>query len=437
MIEGDLGFLFAKGSNSKMNSRFKLFVVTSSSCLVVLLMFGAAMGRSASPEDAYKHLAVYTEVLSRIKSDYVEEPDMKNVTLGALNGLLESLDPYASYLNADQYKQYLKYRDNRKADVGLILSKKYGYLNVVDAVPNSPAAKAGLSTGDVLEAIGAVSTRDMPLAYAEMLLHGDAGTSVELTVLRVRRSTEPQKVGLVRAVTKFAPVTAKMEQDQIGRIALSSVEPGKAKEVAAAVKDLEKQGAKKIILDVRNAASGTPEEGIALANLFLEKGLIGYLVGQKSPRQDFEAAASKAIWKGPLAVITNRGTANGAEVAAAALLDSKRGEVIGERTYGDAAVRKAILMDDGGAVILSTAKYYSPSGKALQDTGVTPSVPLVESEPVGDPDDETPQPEQPAQPQPQVKTGEDVLLKKAIEVLNAGKPVAREFTPRVRVAVGA
>jgi carboxyl-terminal processing protease len=384
-------------------------------------MLGARMGRSASPEDAYKHLAVYTEVLSRIKSDYVEEPDMKNVTLGALNGLLESLDPYASYLNSDQYKQYLKYREARQADVGLVLSKKFGYLSVVDAVPGSPADKAGLSTGDVLEAIGGVSTRDMPLAYAELLLHGDSGTSVDLTVLRVRRSTEPQKMALIRAATKIPAVTHKMQPGQIGHIQIAGMETGKAKQIAEAINDLRKQGAQKLILDVRHAATGSPEEGIAAANLFLEKGTITYLMGQKVARQNFDAVPNKAIWTGPVAVITNRGTANGAEVLVSALLDSKRAEVIGERTYGDAAVRKPILLDDGGAVILSVAKYYSvASNKALQDTGVTPSVPLAEGEPpAAAPDEDSPEP--PPTPAPEEKPAEDVLLKKAIEVLTTGK----------------
>ncbi|MCS7023880.1 MAG: S41 family peptidase [Bryobacteraceae bacterium] len=413
-----------------MNSRFKFLVVTSSACLMIALLVGAVKGRSAPPEDAYKHLAVYTEVLSRIKSDYVEEPDMKSVTLGALNGLLESIDPYASYLNADQYKQYLKYKDAPKAGVGLVLSKKFGYLNVVDAIPGSPAAKAGLATGDVLEAIGAVTTRDMPLAYAEMLLHGDPGTSVELTVLRVRRGTEPQKIGLVRAPIVLPPVSYKMLPDSIGRISLSSTEPGKAREVAQAITELQKQGAKKLILDLRDAPTGSPEEGIAIANLFLESGLICYLQGQKTGRQDFEAKPGKAIWKGPLVVITNRGTANGAEILAAALLDSKRADVVGERSYGDAAVRKAILMDDGSAVILSVAKYYSPSGKAIQDTGVTPNHPVSENELPGDEleSQEPPStPQSPARPDGS-KTADDPLLKKAIEVLNSGKQVAQVFS---------
>src|SRR5579864_6315316 len=135
-----------------MNSRVKFFVVFSSTSLAALLLVGAVIGKSASPEGPYHHLAVYTEVLSRIKTEYVEEPDMKSVTLGALNGLLESIDPFASYLSADQYKEYLKHND-AKGDVGLILSKRFGYIGVVAAVPGSPAAKAGLTTGDIIETI--------------------------------------------------------------------------------------------------------------------------------------------------------------------------------------------------------------------------------------------------------------------------------------------
>jgi carboxyl-terminal processing protease len=238
-------------------------------------------------------------------------------------------------------------------------------------------------------------------------------------VLRVRRSTEPQKISLIRASSKLPAVGGKMIENQIGHVQVQSLEQGKAAEIAAAVADLQKQGAKKIVLDLRDSGTGSPEEGMRVANLFMESGLIGYLQGQKVTRQNFEAESSKAVWKGPLAVITNRGTANGAEMAAAALLDSKRAEVIGERTYGDASVRKAILLDDGAAVILSVAKYYSPSGKALQDTGVVPSVPLAEVESAVDGDDDQ-QPE----PQPQQKPNEDNLLKKAIEVLNTAKAVA-------------
>jgi carboxyl-terminal processing protease len=402
-----------------MNSRLKYLVVTMSTCVVIVLLLGARHVTSASTDDEqYRHLAVYTEVLSRIKSDYVEEPDLKSVTLGALNGLLESIDPYASYLSADQYKQYLKSRGSKKGSVGLVLSKRLGYVGVVDALPGSPSAKAGLNTGDILESINNVSTRDMPLVYAEMLLEGDPGTTVEVGVLRFSKP-EPTKITLTRAVVHDPPVAAKMLPDQIGLVQVPSLDAADLRDIRARVEELQKQGAKRLILDLRNDPTGTPESGIRLADLFLDNGLIAYAQGQKYPRQDFNAVATDTISKLPLVVITNRGTAGGAEVAAAALLDNKRAEVVGERTYGNAAVRKTLTMDDGSAVILSVAKFYSPSGKALQDTGVTPSVAVIDQQQApAEPDDDSNQLE-PAQP-PAPSKGEDLLLKKAIEVVTKG-----------------
>jgi carboxyl-terminal processing protease len=360
-----------------MNSRAKFFVVFASTSLAALLLVGAVIGRSASPDGPYHHLAVYTEVLSRIKSEYVEEPDMKSVTLGALNGLLESIDPFASYLNADQYKEYLKKKDAYKGDVGLVLSKRAGYVGIVSAMPGSPAAQAGIAAGDFIETIKGVATRDMPLAYAEQTLRGEPGSTIEISLFKSRRP-DPQKLTLTRAVIAVPPVFSEMMPDQIGYIRPESLAAGKAKEVGAAVTKLQQQGAKRILLDLRNCAVGDPKNGIELASLFLDKGLVTYLQGQRTPRQDFQVDATKTITKLPLQVLTNRGTAGAAEVAAGALLDGKRAAVIGERTYGDAAVRKAVTMDDGGAIILSVAKYYSPGGKAIQDVGVTPQTLLPE-----------------------------------------------------------
>ncbi len=341
---------------------------------------------------------------------------MKSVTLGALNGLLESIDPYASYLNADQYKQWLQSKDQHKADVGLVLSKKFGYVGIVDAIPGSPAAKAGLTTTDVLETINGVATRDMPLAFAQLLLEGDPGSTVELGVLRFRKP-EPQKLTLTRAMVEYPAVTSKMLPDQVGLIQATSLEGNRVKDIALKVEELQKQGAKELVLDLRHSATGGPEQGEQLANLFLDKGLITYSEGQKVERHDITADPAADRSHLPLAVIVDRGTADGAEIAAAALMDDKRAEVIGERTYGDAAIRKAITMDDGSAVILSVAKYYSPSGKAIQDTGVTPSVPVQESEAVALDDDGNPLTPEPATP----TSNEDQLLKKAIDVVTHGK----------------
>src|SRR5437773_1717247 len=397
-----------------MNSRAKFLVVVSSTFLVLLLLLGTVLGKGSTPDSPYRHLGVYTEVLSRIKSEYVEEPDLKSVTLGALNGLLESIDPFASYLNADQYKEYQKHSDANKADVGLILSKRFGYIGVVSVFPSSPAAKAGLGTGDIIETIKGVGTRDMPLAYANLLLHGTPGSTIEVTVLR--RRPEPQKMTLTRAVLVAPSVASRMLRNDIGYIRPETLSPAKVKEVAAALKELQSNGAKKLVLDLRQCVDGEPADGIALADLFLEKGLVTYLQGQRVARQDFNAEPSKVVWKLPMTVLTNRGTADGAEIAAAALEGNNRAQVVGERTYGEASLRRALTMEDGSAIILSVAKYYSPGGKAIQDTGVTPNEIVQEPEPQVDTDDD--ESVHPQTAEPDHKLTDDVILKRALESLN-------------------
>jgi carboxyl-terminal processing protease len=401
-----------------MNHRAKFTVVLSSTVMVALLLFGSVVSKGAGTGDAgsddvYKHLHVYSQVLSYISTEYVEEPNIPNVTLGALNGLLEAIDPYASYLNATQYKEYLKNSDAHPADLGMVLAKKYGYIVVVSAVPGSPADKAGLSNGDYIESINGVGSRDMPLAYAKLLLHGDAGSTVALSVLR--RKPEPQKMTLTRTIVVNPPVTSRMMDGQLGYIKASTLGTGKVKEVASAVLDLQKQGAKKLILDLRNCATGDPEEGAELADLFVSKGLITYAQGQKFPRKDYDGDSKKVISSLPLVVVTNRATAAAAEVAAAGLQGSKRATIVGERTYGDASVLRPITMEDGGAVILSVAKYYSPDGKSIQDNGVTPETVVIDPDAgSGDPEEDD------STPDPAVKkSSEDVILNKAIEIAKA------------------
>ena len=400
-----------------MNRRFQVAVVGSSACVVALLLFGAMYGRSASPEAPYTHLGVYEEVLSRIQTQYVEEPDMKVVTLGAINGMLESLDPFASYLNADQYRQYQAARQNPKPSVGLVLAKRIGYVSVVDAVPGSPAAKAGLTTGDVIESINNVATRDMPLAFAEILLQGDPGSTVEMSVLRTTRQ-DPQKVPLTRTQIVYPPVAARLVTDQgpdpVGVVSTVTLDAARVRDISQKIADLQRQGAKRLILDLRHCSTGAPEDGVALANLFMDRGLIAYSQGQKVVRQDYSATASKLVSRLPLVVLTNRATANGAEVAAAALQESKRADVVGEPTYRDAAIHKAVTMDDGSAVILSVAKFYGPNGKAIQDTGITPSVLQLETESAPEFDGDTAPDLQDAAP---AKTGPDLILQKGLEAV--------------------
>jgi carboxyl-terminal processing protease len=404
-----------------MNSRVKFAVVMTSTGVVALLLLGSVVSKGALADqnaagdtNVYKHLAVYSEVLSRIKSEYVTEPDMSGVTLGALNGLLESIDPYASYLNAAQYKDYLKNYDTNRGDLGMVLSKKFGYINVVSVIPGSPAANAGLTTGDMLESIKGIATRDMPLAYARLLLKGAPGSTVDLSVLR--RRPEPQKLTMTRAVIAVPPVESKMIPDSLGYIKIAAIGENTNQQVSGAISDLQKQGAKALILDLRYCASGDPEQGVALANLFLNKGLITYTQGQKSQRKDFDAVAQKDVTLLPLVVMTDRGTASAAEVTAAALQGDKRAEVVGERTYGDASVLRPIAMDDGSAIILSVAKYYSPDGKSIQDNGVTPDDVVLEPEPASPSVDDDSDTGQVNAATLNTKPAEDLLLKKAIEV---------------------
>ncbi len=401
-----------------MTRRFKWTIVGSSTLVVAFLLIAAKNGRAVAADDVYGHLRVYSEVLGKIKTEYVEDPDMKSVTLGAINGLLESVDPFASYLNADQYRQYEKSADTSNAGVGLVLAKRYGYVAVVDALPGSPAEKANISNGDLIESINNVATRDMPLAYAEQLLRGAPNSTVEIIVLRLRNQ-EPQKVVLTRANIPYPGVTAKMLPDGVGYLHVASLATNRVSEAKAKIEQLERDGAKYLVLDLRHCSTGAQENGIALANLFLDGGEITYAQGQKTAKREFDAKPEDDVWKGPLVVITDRATAGGSEIATSALLDNKRAQVVGERTYGDAGIRKTIEMDDGSAVILSVAKYYSPAGKAIQDTGVVPNVQLTEN-------DNSPELDENSNPIPGTapKNPEDNLLKQSIDLVTGKTTIA-------------
>lgn len=394
-----------------MLTRVKFTIVIASTLLTALLVIGAVMGQSSSTDGAYRQLSVYTEVLSRIKSEYVEEPDIKVVTRGALQGLLESLDPYSSYLSAEHYKEYLNRKAHQEAGVGLVISKRFGVVVILAAVAGSPAAKAGLQSWDLLEAVDGRSTRELPMPLVQALLSGSPGSAVRLVVRRSRRAEEPQDITLTRASAAMPAVTHKLLPDKVGYVDVDVLTAGKAAEVARAVRELEAQGAERLVLDLRNNALGEQQEGINLANLFVADGLLAYLQGQKHGKKDFLAESGRAISKLPLVVVTNRATAAAAELAAAAILDRQRGQVVGERTFGLGAIQKTITIEDGSAVILSIAKYYRPSGKAIQEGGVNPTLLASEPEPdAGQEDEPTARPSE-------RKIEDDEVLKKAIEVV--------------------
>jgi carboxyl-terminal processing protease len=401
-----------------MSMKTKAVILVSSFAMLLFVVVGSLGGVHASSNDgAYRQMQVYSEVLSRVQSEYVEDPNIPKVTDGALHGMVESLDANSSYLTPAAYKALKAHKSEAKGEIGATVSKRFGYADVVSVLPGSPADKAGIEDTDIFESIEGQSTRDMSLLEIRAALAGAPGSTVNVSVVRARKA-EPQKMVITRDIVSIPPVTDKMLEDGIGYIQVDALTKGKAQEIATKIKSLEKSGAKKLVLDLRNASEGEESEGVATANLFLNHGTITYLQGQKFPREAFNADPAKAVTSLPLAVLVNKGTSGAAEVVAAAILENARGDVVGDKTFGDGSVQKTIDLPDGGALILSVAKYYSPSGKAIQENAVTPNVVVADDADnlISDDDDqETTTPEEQAKP----KSTQDDQLHKAVEVLKS------------------
>ncbi|HEV2960368.1 MAG TPA: S41 family peptidase [Candidatus Angelobacter sp.] len=401
-----------------MSKKLQVFLLTSSLVIIVFAIVGGlgVHASTASNNDgAYTHMQVYSEVLYRIRTEYVEEPNMTTVTSGALHGLLESLDANSSYLSPAEYKIFKQKKAEGKASIGAVVSKRFGYAAVVSVIPGGPADKANISSGDIIETIDGQNSHDLSLAEIKSRLVGEVGSRVECSIIRARK-VEPQKLTIIREVVSPPAVKSQMLADNTGYIKTLVLTKGKSQEIADKIKSLQKEGAKKLVLDLRNTAEGDEEEGVATANLFLSKGLIAYLQGQKFTKVTYNAEADKKITDLPLVVLVNRGTAGAAEIVAAAVLDNARGDVLGDKTFGDGSVQKLLEVPDGSALILSIAKYYTPQGKIIQETGITPNIQVAAVDDVVLPDEEDNSANPEEAPKPQSK--EDEQLRRAIEVLN-------------------
>lgn len=401
-----------------MSKKLQALLLSSSLAIIVFAVVGgfgvhASTGNSNN-DGAYTHMQVYSEVLYRIRTEYVEEPNMGTVTSGALHGLLESLDANSSYLSPAEYKIFKQKKSEGKATIGAMVSKRFGYAAVVSVIPGGPSDKVSISSGDIIETVDGQNTHDMSLAEVRSHLVGEAGSRVECSIIRARK-VEPQKVTIIREIVSDPAVQSKMLADNTGYIKALVLTKDKSQEVAGKIKSLQKDGAKKLVLDLRNTAEGDEEEGVATANLFLNKGLITYLQGQKYTRVSYNADPQKKITDLPLVVLVNRGTAGAAEIVAAAVLDNTRGDVLGDKTFGDGSVQKLLEVPDGSALILSIAKYYTPKGKVIQETGVTPNIQVASLDDIVAPDDEDGNANPEETPKPQSK--EDEQLRRAIEVL--------------------
>ena len=407
-----------------MSKSLKTTLLLISFLVLAFAVAGAVGGKPGDKADgAYRQLSVYSEVLSRIRSDYVEDPNISQVSNGALHGLLEALDSNSSYMSPDEYKRYKKLGPT-PAGIGAAVSKRFGYGNVISVVPGGPADRAGLASGDIIEALNDKSTREISLAELNGLLGGPVGSVVSLNVVRPTKAT-PQKITITRAAVSYPAVSSKMLESQIGYVRPEGFPKGRAQEIAARLRELQKNGAKRLILDLRNSGDGDQNEGVATANLFLNHGQIAYLEGQKYPRQDFTADPARDVCNLPLVVIVNHSSAGPAEIVAGAILDNARGDVLGDKTFGTGSVQKTIDLQDGGALVLSVAKFYTPAGKAIADVAITPNIVVADKAEDFMPSEDEMVPEDNAKPEPQKNQNQpDEQLRRAIEQLTKQEPKA-------------
>jgi len=408
----------------------KILLLVVSVVLVLTVFVGARSSVSAAQDPqasgAYAQVNVYTEVLRHIQADYVVEPNIPSVTNGALRGLLESLDADSSYLTPVDYKAYkaAQAAGTGKAQVGMVVSKRFGYATVVSVVPGSPADKAGFVDGDILEAISGTDTRDLSLAVINMMMNGAPGTELTVSVVRPSKAV-PDKVTMTRVMVTEPPVSETLyENSSILYLKPIVLDREHVTMVENKLKAGERAGTKKVLLDLRDVSSGDMAEATRLANFFIKSGTIATLEGQRVEKVTYTADPAKAFDPtAPLVVLVNRGTSGPGELAAAALLDDKRAELVGEKTFGEGAEQKTFELPGGAALILSVAKYESPSGKKLQDDGVTPGVlvagPIPDQD--GSVDEDTVAEAETAKPGPVAKpqVTVDDQLNKGLEILKA------------------
>jgi len=321
---------------------------------------------------AYSQMRVYAEVLRKVQNYYVTEPNIPEVTNGALHGLLDSLDPDSSYLSAAEYKLYKDRPAADNAQVGLTVSKRYGYATIVNVLPGSSADQQHLRDGDVIDLIDGQSTHDIPLAMVRFMLEGKAGSTVSISVVRPFKP-DPDKMMLTRAVL----ATPALGEQFYENATILYLKPGvltaaRVDDLAARIKGAGK--GHKILLDLRDTTGSDLKQGLRLANFFLKQGTLASLEGQKFPQQTFSADPAQCLTDAPVAVLVNRGTYGAPELTAAAIGGLKRGDVVGERTFGEGALIKTIDLPDGGALMLTIAKYEDPAGKKIEDEAVTPNV---------------------------------------------------------------
>ncbi len=358
-----------------MNRMTRKIVLALSALVFAYVSVGYLLAKT-NDDKSYRVLTVYSEVLEHIQHDYVEDPNLHTVTAGALHGLLDSLDPQSSYLSPLEYADYKKKAAlPQPAQAGLVLSRRFGFIMVVSVLPDSPAKQAGIHNGDILESIGGFSTDRMSIGQAGVLLSGPVGQKVTVAIVRPEKP-KPDEVEITLAKLTPEHITVEQLPNDVTMLRIPSFETGIVAQLREKLVALNNSNSKKLILDLRDAAAGPDEQGVDAAQLFLSSGTITTLKGQTIAAQTFSADPAKVVWKNPVVALISDNTAGPAEILAAALSGNHRGATVGVRTFGMASEQKWIVLDDGSALDLTVAMYYTPGGKSILNDGVEPSAPL-------------------------------------------------------------
>lgn len=416
-----------------MSFRSKFLVVVFSATLALYAVVGGLMfTRAQQQNDPGAQLRIFESVLQHIHDDYVDEPDLNKVRAGALRGLAYGLDPYSTYLTVEQVRDFRVGLDKGQAGIGAELSQVASYLYVIAPVKGGPAEQAGVQAGDIIEYIDNKATRDISLYDARQLLNGPSGTGVKVRILRA--GTRPIMLTLKRTPVQAPGVETRMEAARIGVVRINSLSEGESATVQKRVQELQKQGSQKLVLDLRGVAGGSLAEGVKVANLFIKDGALAQTIGRGNKSlKTFNADPKNSIFDGPVAVLIDRGTAGAAEVIASAFIERKRGEVVGEKSFGAGAEQQLFPLRNGDGLLLTTVKWASSAGKSFIGSGVSPTVEVKRPELAAaiDPDDLTGNDDDaiasPAQPGERREVApeaaspkqqpEDTQLKKALELL--------------------
>jgi carboxyl-terminal processing protease len=359
-----------------MNSRTRFIVMTISAPVIAFAVVGGFLGKVMAREDTYPQLRIFGDVVDLISSNYVEEANIDRVMRGAMKGLADGLDPDSAYLTPDEVKQVEAGTPLPPGDVGLELTRQY-YLRVIAARDDSPAAKAGIRSGDYIRAINEKPTREMSVFEGVRALRGAPGSKVTVTIIR-GNTADPHVIDLTRETPPAADVNGRMAAPGVGYVRIAAIGRETTAHVQSQIAELTKNGAAKLVIDVRRTSSGMLDNGIDLARLFVASGTLSTRETRGGARETITAASGDGSMTLPAAILMDAGTSGAAELFAAALSANSRAELIGEHTIGRTAMQKLVKLPDGSGLWLSTSRYLTPSGTQLHEKGLEPTVAVDE-----------------------------------------------------------